>query len=118
MGKKVLYTDRASWLQRVKEAGTDFEKCWEGFCDACQELADVAHGSRQFNLREKKAATALELVARMEGGLTVVMRQEFRSQYSILGAPGDFGYGSPEGSCLQAVYCWWNVLVGLERVSQ
>jgi len=104
-------TDRQEWLARMEAAGTDMVACWEGFYQACRELAGVAGWSREFNAKEKKAATALELVALMEGGLTDVMKTEFMNQYKILGAPGDFGYETNEGRAMQAVYGWWNKLV-------
>lgn len=101
-------TAREVTLARMEQAGTDLGKCWQGFYDACKELSDVAMGSKEFNARERKAGVAIELVARTEGGPTKIMRDEFMSQYRILGAPGDFGYHGPEGKALQALYGWWN----------
>ena len=34
-----------------------------------------------------------------------------RSAYRYLGAPGDFGYGTPCGDALRAVYDTWNALL-------
>ncbi len=104
-------TERSISLEKMKQAGTDRWKCWQGFYEASRELAEVAGKSREFNARERKAASAIELVARLEGGPTKIMRDEFMSQYRILGAPGDFGYHHPEGKALQAVYGWWNKVV-------
>ncbi len=104
-------TDRQEWLAQMEEAGNDMAACWNGFYQACRELSDVGSRSREFKAKEKKATAALELVARMEGSLTDVMKSEFMNQYKILGAPGDFGYGTNEGRAMQAVYGWWNKLV-------
>jgi hypothetical protein len=104
-------TERSVTLGRIKEAAKDREKCWLGFYEASKELSEVASRSQEFNARERKAAIAIELVARLEQGPTKIMRDEFMSQYRILGAPGDFGYWYPEGKALQAVYDWWNCVL-------
>ena len=101
-------TSRRSWLDRMEQAGIDKAACWIGFYDACVELSDVAAESTEFNPKERKAAIALELVARLEGGKTKVMAAEFMSQYKVLGAPGNFGYDTNEGRAMQAVYEWWS----------
>ena len=107
----ITLTDRQTWIERMDAAGESIAACWAGFYEACRELSDVGSRSREFNAKEKKAAAAMELVARMEGGLTDVMKSEFMNQYKILGAPGDFGYGTNEGRAMQAVYGWWSKLV-------
>lgn len=105
-----LLTARKTWIDRMTAAGTNYEVCWEGFREACGELEWVASVSRQFSAEEKKAAKALELVVRLEGGMTDIMKEEFHRQYKVLGAPGDFGYHTKEGHAMQAVYEWWNLL--------
>ncbi|TXH55010.1 MAG: hypothetical protein E6Q97_09670 [Desulfurellales bacterium] len=107
----VVLTRRNDWIVRMKNAGTSAEACWQNFRDAATELANVAMSSSEFSEREKKAAVALELVCILEGRLTRIMRNEFPKQYKVLGAPGDFGYDSPEGRAMQAVYECWNCLL-------
>lgn len=104
-------TTRQEHLRAMEAAEKDRSKCWDGFTLACEELSEIASGRSKFSAKEKKAAIALSVVARVEGGLTDIMKTEFANQYRILGAPGDFGYSQPEGKALQAVYEWWNKLV-------
>lgn len=113
----VMVTSRREWIERMEQAGADRVACWIGFYDACVELSNVASESQVFNAAERKAAIALEIVARLEAGYTQIMRSEFRNQYQILGAPGDFGYDTDEGRAMQAVYEWWNKLVQLRPVA-
>jgi hypothetical protein len=40
------------------------------------------------------------------------LKGEFQKSYKIIGAPGDFGYGTPCGDSLKAVYEAWNAVVG------
>ena len=103
-------TLRRVWIERMDQAGKDREACWKGFYEACRELSDVGSRSKKFNPNERKAAIALELVASLEGEQTKVMKDEFMRQYKVLGAPGDFGYGTNEGRAMQAVYEWWTKL--------
>ena len=106
----ITLTERRTWIERMEAAGRNMVLCWPGFYEACCELSEVAARSRKFDASEKKAAIALELVARLEGGMTQVMKDEFKRQYKVLGAPGDFGYDTKEGQAMQAVYEWWNEL--------
>lgn len=104
----IKITERRTWIERMGLAGKDMDACWAGFYEACRELSNVACQSREFSDKEKKAAISLELVANLEGGKTEKMSGEFMRQYRVLGAPGDFGYGTNEGRAMQAVYEWWN----------
>lgn len=106
----VKLTPRSEHLEAMRAAGKNAEACWAGFTKACSELSQVASKSDQYSPREKKAARAIGLVARVERGFTKIMRDEFNSQYQILGAPGDFGYDQPEGQAMQAVYEWWDAV--------
>lgn len=108
-------TLRRVWIERMNQAGKDREACWKGFYEACQELSEVGSRSRKFKANERKAAIAMELVARLEGEQTKVMKDEFMRQYKVLGAPGDFGYDTNEGRAMQAVYEWWNKLCQADK---
>ena len=35
--------------------------------------------------------------------------------HNAFGAPGDFGYGTPGGDCLQALYRWWAAAATLRQ---
>ena len=63
----VKLTSRNEHLDAMRAAFRKPTECWLGFVKACQELADVATESDQYSAREKKAAIALGVVARVEG---------------------------------------------------
>ncbi len=41
-------------------------------------------------------------------GTTEELLETFPKAYRYLGAPGDFGYGTPCGDALRNFYDWWN----------
>lgn len=92
------------------------ESPFEQFRLACAILDQVARTSKEFGNRERTAAFELSQCAE-NAKHPSEMRESFRDAYRLLGAPGDFGYGSPEGDALQDVYSRWNAALQAEKQS-
>lgn len=77
------------------------------FVAAAESLSMIAAASTQFGPREKDAAAAL-FRNTTDACPVDECRQAFNGAYRVLGAPGDFGYGSLEGQGMQVLYACWN----------
>lgn len=75
---------------------------------AAISLVEIARTSDSFGDKERIAAGRLIDALAVSDGLTQSMKVTFRMCYRILGAPGDWGYYSPEGQCLKDLYGCWN----------
>jgi hypothetical protein len=80
---------------------------FRGFVMAVERLAAVAAKSREFKSREKDAAALLYSNVSFAASVDEC-KQAFNAAYRVLGAPGDFGYGTPEGDAMKGVYDSWN----------
>ena len=87
---------------------------YEEFQQAAAHLAHVAIESKEFKQREKDGACGLYRNVR-ECASVDECRQAFEAAYKALGAPGDFGYGSPEGKAMQRLYAAWNAALTERR---
>jgi hypothetical protein len=71
---------------------------------------DLAFRGEKKRLRDlsHRFWVALEdLQLAIEGGDTRNMQEVFKAAYRQLGAPGDFGYGTPAGQALKKLYDAW-----------
>lgn len=93
--------------QPVLFSGVSIVNQFKGFVLAVERLAAVTLSSREFKEREKVAVADL-MTAASEATSVAECKAAFSSAYRVLGAPGDFGYDSPEGQAMQGVYQAWN----------
>ena len=91
-----------------------------------QEFAmAVRHASSTFNDPKQKKhlrdlsprfwVALLDLVLDCENEDWSQLRATFNQAYRQLGAPGDFGYGTPCGDALKDLYYRWNELCQCQR---
>lgn len=86
-------------------------------------VAAVAAANETFNKNKRKlrdlsprfwvALMDLEFITDSENWGDV--KKAFKDCYRYLGAPGDFGYGTPCGDALRKVYDTWNALCKVEE---
>lgn len=81
---------------------------FQTFRERVQELDRLRVSSKEFGPREKRAITDLVTAVIQSDGVMQSLRLAFAAAYKALGAPGDFGYGTPEGKALQRLYQAWN----------
>jgi len=78
---------------------------------AISKLVKVGRDSRDFGGREQGAIVILEAAAMDYPTNPNKLVASVRLAHRVLGAPGDFGYSTPEGCAMQDLYQAFNLLV-------
>lgn len=76
---------------------------------ATHNLYDVAADSDQFAHREESVIRAFGKALSQTDGICQSLTLAFRAVHQQIGAPGDWGYGTPEGDSLKSFYDAWNL---------
>ena len=84
------------------------------FCEAVKHAADVfnkpKHRKKYKDLSPRFWVALMDLELSCDCEDWKQLKTDFAKCYRFLGAPGDFGYGTPCGDALRAVYDSWNKL--------
>jgi hypothetical protein len=79
------------------------------------KLSQVALRSVEFNDRQTAAVISLGMAAEVHRDAPDNLIQAVVDAHKVLGAPGDFGYGTPEGEAMRWVYDIGNRLANQRR---
>ena len=86
----------------------------KAFCDAVQTAARVfsmpKHKKKLKDLSPRFWVALMDLELSCGQDDWGQLKIDFRAAYRYLGAPGDFGYGTPCGDSLRGVYDKWSLL--------
>ena len=82
---------------------------------ATQTFNDPKHKRKLRDLSPRFWIALLDLELACEEQDWDELKLSFKDAYRFFGAPGDFGYGTPCGDALRAVYDTWNVLCAAKQ---
>lgn len=89
------------------------------FCDAVKVCATTfsqpKHKRKLRDLSPRFWVALMDLELACGGEDWDQLKLDFKAAYRYLGAPGDFGYGTPCGDALRAVYDTWNALCAAKQ---